>query len=111
MPVLFFRSHFGGGPSTTNPSESKAQSRKELIAELIAKTKQQRYDKQMQRDEQLDLTDKLDEQWKQLMAEGGLSDVIVAKQVRRRWTIFLSHSDKIYSLCEEVARTDALLSH
>ncbi|KHN77573.1 Nucleolar protein 14 [Toxocara canis] len=67
--------HFGGGlpESVDDKTEQKYARRKDLIAELIAKTKQQRYDKQMARDEQEDMTNRLDEQWKKLMHTGAMN--------------------------------------
>lgn len=40
--------------------------RRDIIAELIAKTKQQRYDKKLARDEREDATERLDEKWSKI---------------------------------------------
>ncbi|VDK54557.1 unnamed protein product [Anisakis simplex] len=65
------RTHFGGGDISTESQDDGGDNRylrrKELIAELIAKSKQQRYDKQLARDQQEDTTERLDEQWNKLM--------------------------------------------
>lgn len=65
--------HFGGGFDAAQPDEpgtDRSVKRKDMIAELIAKTKQQRRDKQMARDEQEGATERLDEKWKKLMRNG-----------------------------------------
>uniref|UniRef100_A0A915Q771 VWFA domain-containing protein n=1 Tax=Setaria digitata TaxID=48799 RepID=A0A915Q771_9BILA len=54
--------HFGGG--TTSDVTSR---RRDVIAELIAKTKQQRYDKKLARDEREDATERLDEKWSKML--------------------------------------------
>uniref|UniRef100_A0A915AKP5 Nucleolar protein 14 n=1 Tax=Parascaris univalens TaxID=6257 RepID=A0A915AKP5_PARUN len=67
--------HFGGGTvgDGDDRNSQRHTKRKDLIAALIAKTKQQRYDKQMARDEQEDTTERLDEQWKKLMHTGAMT--------------------------------------
>lgn len=67
--------HFGGGlvEDGDDKNSQKYAKRKDLVAALIAKTKQQRYDKQMARDEQEDTTERLDEQWKKLMHTGAMA--------------------------------------
>lgn len=40
--------------------------RQDFIAELIAKTKQQRYDRKLARDEREDATERLDEKWNKI---------------------------------------------
>ncbi|XP_069877842.1 nucleolar protein 14 isoform X2 [Dipodomys merriami] len=65
--------HFGGGPQlldrkTTQDGEeeNKPKSRKELIEELIAKSKQEKRERQAQREDALELTEKLDQDWKEI---------------------------------------------
>ncbi|XP_068926829.1 nucleolar protein 14 [Petaurus breviceps papuanus] len=66
-------SHFGGGggllrKKTSEPGEEeeKPKSRKELIEELIAKSKQEKRERQVQRENALELTEKLDSDWKEI---------------------------------------------
>ncbi|MFH4979198.1 hypothetical protein AB6A40_005907, partial [Gnathostoma spinigerum] len=64
--------HFGGGSAIeadekNRENDDRKQTRKEALAELIAKTKKQRYDKQAAREEQVNETERLDEEWKILM--------------------------------------------
>ncbi|XP_062430534.1 nucleolar protein 14 [Rhea pennata] len=67
--------HFGGGGGLLRkkvPSgqeveeEEKPKSRKELIEELIAKSKQEKQERQNQRESALELTEKLDNDWKEI---------------------------------------------
>jgi nucleolar protein 14 len=63
---------FGGfnesaaGEKVGNDEENKKKSRKEWIDEMIAKSKQLRYEKQKEKDKTLELTENLDKQWKEL---------------------------------------------
>ncbi|XP_020847825.1 nucleolar protein 14 [Phascolarctos cinereus] len=66
-------SHFGGGggllrkkASEPGEEEEKPKSRKELIEELIAKSKQEKRERQTQRENALELTEKLDSDWKEI---------------------------------------------
>ncbi|XP_071441458.1 nucleolar protein 14 homolog [Hetaerina americana] len=59
--------HFGGFLTKKEETESQAKRRKELIDQLIAESKKRRYEKQKMQDETLELTDKLDTQWKDLL--------------------------------------------
>ncbi|CAO2640223.1 Nucleolar protein 14 [Lemmus lemmus] len=63
-------SHFGGGVHKSAPQEGedgdKPKSRKELIEELIAKSKQEKRERQAQREDALELTEKLDQDWKEI---------------------------------------------
>ncbi|XP_004715155.1 nucleolar protein 14 [Echinops telfairi] len=63
--------HFGGGGGLLNKTTSRggeerdqAKSRRELIEELIARSKQEKRERQAQREDALELTDKLDQDWK-----------------------------------------------
>lgn len=58
--------HFGGGglPHRKSEDGEKAKSRRELIEELIAKSKQEKRERQAQREDALELTEKLDQDWR-----------------------------------------------
>ncbi|XP_046747875.1 nucleolar protein 14 [Diprion similis] len=56
--------HFGGGLFTKSDS---SMSRKDLIEQLIAESKKRKAEKQKVREQTLDLTDKLDSEWKDLL--------------------------------------------
>uniref|UniRef100_A0A8B9FQY7 NOP14 nucleolar protein n=1 Tax=Amazona collaria TaxID=241587 RepID=A0A8B9FQY7_9PSIT len=67
--------HFGGGggllrkkpPSgQQDEEEEKPKSRKELIEEMIAKSKQEKQERQTRRESALELTEKLDKDWKEI---------------------------------------------
>eukprot|EP00062_Callorhinchus_milii_P019462 gi/632974040/ref/XP_007903452.1/ PREDICTED: nucleolar protein 14 [Callorhinchus milii] len=65
--------HFGGGgllrkktSSEQEEEEHKPKSRKELIEDLIAKSKKEKHERQTQREEALVLTQKLDKEWKEV---------------------------------------------
>ncbi|XP_004624659.1 nucleolar protein 14 [Octodon degus] len=63
--------HFGGGggllqKSALQEEGDKPKSRKELIEELIAKSKQEKRERQAQREDALELTEKLDQDWKEI---------------------------------------------
>ncbi|XP_023781359.1 nucleolar protein 14 [Cyanistes caeruleus] len=69
-------SHFGGGggllrkkvSSEQQDEEEKPKSRKELIEEMIAKSKQEKQERQTRRESALELTEKLDKDWKEIQA-------------------------------------------
>ncbi|KAK5851982.1 hypothetical protein PBY51_023490 [Eleginops maclovinus] len=71
-------SHFGGGgllrKKTSGDHEDggdggpRAKSRQELIEELIQKSKQEKRDRQVQKEESQELTEKLDHDWKSIQA-------------------------------------------
>uniref|UniRef100_A0A1I8E8U8 VWFA domain-containing protein n=1 Tax=Wuchereria bancrofti TaxID=6293 RepID=A0A1I8E8U8_WUCBA len=63
--------HFGGGNATS--AENATSKRRDFIAELIAKTKQQRYDKKLARDEREDATERLDEKWNKIQQTDAMS--------------------------------------
>ncbi|XP_022362070.1 nucleolar protein 14 [Enhydra lutris kenyoni] len=66
--------HFGGGggllhkktPQQQGEEGGKPRSRRELIEELIAKSKQEKRERQAQREGALELTEKLDQDWKEI---------------------------------------------
>lgn len=69
-------SHFGGGgllskkalPEHQDEEDKKPKSRKELIEELIAKSKQEKRERQTQRENTLELTEKLNSDWKEIQS-------------------------------------------
>ncbi|XP_066488920.1 nucleolar protein 14 [Tiliqua scincoides] len=68
-------SHFGGGGLLSKKAlpgqqdeEDKPKSRKELIEELIAKSKQEKRERQTQRENTLELTEKLNSDWKEIQS-------------------------------------------
>ncbi|NXN41520.1 NOP14 protein, partial [Rhinoptilus africanus] len=67
--------HFGGGggllrkkssSGQQDEEEKKPKSRKELIEEMIAKSKQEKQERQTRRESALELTEKLDSDWKEI---------------------------------------------
>ncbi|KAM6135651.1 nucleolar protein 14 isoform 1-T1 [Phoenicopterus ruber ruber] len=67
--------HFGGGGGLLRKKassgqqdevEEKPKSRKELIEEMIAKSKQEKQERQTRRESALELTEKLDNDWKEI---------------------------------------------
>ncbi|XP_009864225.1 PREDICTED: nucleolar protein 14 [Apaloderma vittatum] len=67
--------HFGGGggllrkkasSGQQDEEEEKPKSRKELIEEMIAKSKQEKQERQTRRESALELTEKLDNDWKEI---------------------------------------------
>lgn len=58
--------HFGGG-LLSRKSEDGARSRKDLIDQLISESKKRKAEKQRAKDQTLDLTEKLDTTWKDLL--------------------------------------------
>ncbi|XP_070256267.1 nucleolar protein 14 [Myotis yumanensis] len=67
--------HFGGGalprekPSQQpGPEAARPRSHKELIEELIAKSKQEKRERQAQREDALELTEKLDRDWREIQS-------------------------------------------
>ncbi|KAK2819245.1 hypothetical protein Q5P01_024806 [Channa striata] len=71
-------SHFGGGgllrkkgsgeQSQEEEGSQRAKSRQELIEELIQKSKQEKRERQVQKEEAQELTEKLDQEWKNIQA-------------------------------------------
>ncbi|XP_043090353.1 nucleolar protein 14 [Puntigrus tetrazona] len=62
--------HFGGGGGLLRKKiaveEGKPRSRQELIEELILKSKQEKRERQTQKEESQELTEKLDQEWKSI---------------------------------------------
>ncbi|XP_078416974.1 nucleolar protein 14 isoform X2 [Cetorhinus maximus] len=67
--------HFGGGgllqkkissKQKGEEEEAKPKSRREFIEELIAKSKKEKHERQIQRDKAQELTEKLDKDWKEV---------------------------------------------
>lgn len=64
-------SHFGGGggllrKKTGEEEEAKNKTRQELLEELILKSKQEKRERQTQKEETHELTEKLDQEWKSI---------------------------------------------
>ncbi|XP_050357420.1 nucleolar protein 14 homolog [Nymphalis io] len=58
--------HFGGGVLSKAESKDGAKSHKDLIEQLIAESKKRKAEKQKEKEQTLDLTEKLDTEWKDL---------------------------------------------
>ncbi|XP_041985425.1 nucleolar protein 14 homolog [Aricia agestis] len=58
--------HFGGGFLSKSDTKDGAKSHKDLIEQLIAESKKRKAEKQKEKEETLDLTEKLDSEWKDL---------------------------------------------
>ncbi|XP_039760632.1 nucleolar protein 14 homolog [Pararge aegeria] len=58
--------HFGGGVLSKSDSRDGAKSHKDLIEQLIAESKKRKAEKQKEKEQTLDLTEKLDSEWKDL---------------------------------------------
>ncbi|XP_072933490.1 nucleolar protein 14 homolog [Epargyreus clarus] len=58
--------HFGGGMLSKSESKDGAKSHKDLIEQLIAESKKRKAEKQKEKEQTLDLTEKLDSEWKDL---------------------------------------------
>ncbi|XP_026995912.2 nucleolar protein 14 [Tachysurus fulvidraco] len=76
-------SHFGGGggllrKKTSEEEEAKNKSRQELIEELILKSKQEKRERQTQKEETHELTEKLDQEWK------SIQNLLARKTARER---------------------------
>lgn len=57
--------HFGGG-ILSKTEQDGAKSHKDLIEQLIAESKKRKAEKQKEKEQTLDLTEKLDSEWKDL---------------------------------------------
>ncbi|KAM3957269.1 nucleolar protein 14 homolog l(3)07882 [Aphomia sociella] len=58
--------HFGGGILSKTDAKDGAKSHKDLIEQLIAESKKRKAEKQKEKEQTLDLTEKLDSEWKDL---------------------------------------------
>jgi nucleolar protein 14 len=58
--------HFGGGMLKKSSSEGY-NSRKDMIEQLIAESKKRKAEKQQAREQTIELTEKLDSEWKDLL--------------------------------------------
>ncbi|VDO13077.1 unnamed protein product [Brugia timori] len=76
--------------------------RRDFIAELIAKTKQQRYDKKLARDEREDATERLDEKWNKIQQTDVMSGFI--KPVNDRSSIIRPEKDDYDHLASSYSR-------
>lgn len=59
------KTNFGGFLTKADPSSDAAKSRKEAIEKLIAESKKLKYERQVEKDENFELTEKLDSDWKE----------------------------------------------
>ncbi|CAN8005890.1 unnamed protein product [Ixodes hexagonus] len=59
------KTNFGGFLTKADPSSDSAKSRKEAIDQLIAESKKLKYERQVEKDENFELTERLDNDWKQ----------------------------------------------
>ncbi|GBP74460.1 Nucleolar protein 14 [Eumeta japonica] len=84
--------HFGGGVLSKTESKDGARSHKDLIEQLIAESKKRKAEKQKEKEQTLDLTEKLDTEWKDLqpvvfkrtkVEEPSLIDKILDKAEKR----------------------------
>ncbi|CAG4973387.1 unnamed protein product [Colias eurytheme] len=78
--------HFGGGILSKTESRDGAKSHKDLIEQLIAESKKRKAEKQKEKEQTLDLTEKLDSEWKDLqpvvfkkIKEDSLIDKLLSK--------------------------------
>ncbi|KPJ10008.1 hypothetical protein RR48_03796 [Papilio machaon] len=58
--------HFGGGILSKTDTQDGAKSHKDLIEQLIVESKKRKAEKQKEKEQTLDLTEKLDSEWKDL---------------------------------------------
>lgn len=59
------KTNFGGFLTKSDPSSDAAKSRKEAIEKLIAESKKLKHERQVEKDENFELTEKLDSDWKE----------------------------------------------
>lgn len=72
--------NFGGGGASADFTGGQ-KSRKELIADLISRSKKLKYERQAQKSKKEDLTERLDEEWKELVKGNLLRKLRGAKTV------------------------------
>lgn len=58
------KTNFGGFLTKADPSSDSVKSRKEAIDQLIAESKKLKYERQVEKDENFELTERLDNDWK-----------------------------------------------
>lgn len=58
------KTNFGGFLTKADPNSDATKSRREAIDQLIAESKKLKYERQVQKDENVELTEKLDSDWK-----------------------------------------------
>ncbi|EJW81658.1 hypothetical protein WUBG_07432, partial [Wuchereria bancrofti] len=75
---------------------------RDFIAELIAKTKQQRYDKKLARDEREDATERLDEKWNKIQQTDAMSGFI--RPINARSSITRPEKDDYDHLASSYSR-------
>ncbi|RVE42154.1 hypothetical protein evm_013194 [Chilo suppressalis] len=86
--------HFGGGTLSKTDSKDGAKSHKDLIEQLIAESKKRKAEKQKEKEQTLDLTEKLDSEWKDLQP-------VVFKKARVEEKKEESIIDKVLSRAEK----------
>ncbi|XP_050039582.1 nucleolar protein 14 [Dermacentor andersoni] len=62
------KTNFGGFLTKADPSSDAAKSRREAIDQLIAESKKLKYERQVEKDENFELTEKLDKDWKEFQS-------------------------------------------
>ncbi|CAH0721315.1 unnamed protein product, partial [Brenthis ino] len=90
--------HFGGGMLSKTESKDGAKSHKDLIEQLIAESKIRKAEKQKEKEQTLDLTEKLDSEWKDLQP-------VVFKQQKQEESII----DKLLSKAEKGLDYDRMM--
>ncbi|KAL1434028.1 hypothetical protein MTO96_012024 [Rhipicephalus appendiculatus] len=62
------KTNFGGFLTKADPNSDAAKSRRDAIEQLIAESKKLKYERQVEKDENFELTEKLDKDWKQFQS-------------------------------------------
>lgn len=62
------KTNFGGFLTKADPNSDAAKSRREAIDQLIAESKKLKHERQVEKDENFELTEKLDKEWKEFQS-------------------------------------------
>ncbi|XP_037506118.1 nucleolar protein 14 [Rhipicephalus sanguineus] len=62
------KTNFGGFLTKADPNSDAAKSRRDAIEQLIAESKKLKYERQVEKDENFELTEKLDKDWKEFQS-------------------------------------------
>lgn len=62
------KTNFGGFLTKADPNSDAAKSRRDAIEQLIAESKKLKYERQVEKDENFELTEKLDKDWRQFQS-------------------------------------------